>query len=138
MQFELKIDYRSPSQERLFLGSGWGIRDVRGPYLNANEGRICISPWALSPVKPSVISLQFGMSNCALLQAVSVQATGAFGVKSCFLERNKAAELLIEGVVGHEQRAYVIYILHPRVSEFSDSCGGLTDFIAIDGLKLSR
>jgi len=138
MRFELRIDYRSPSQEKLFLGIGWGIRDVRGPYLNANEGRICISPWALSPVMPSVISLQFGMSNRAILQAVSLQAAGDFWVRSCFLERNKSAELLIEGIVGHEQRAYVICIIHPRVPKFSDSRAGLIDFIAIDGLKLSR
>ena len=138
MQFELKIDYRSPSQETLFLGSGWGIRDVRGSYLNADEGRICISPWALSPSKPSVISLQFGMSNRALLQAVSIQATGDFGVKSCFLERNKEAELIIEDIVGMNSVPMFICIIHPRVPKFSDSRAGLIDFISIDGLMLSR
>jgi hypothetical protein len=138
MQFELRIDYRSPSQERLFLGSGWGLRDVRGVYLNASEGRICISPWALSPVKPSVISLQFGMSNRAILQAVSLQAAGDFGVKSCFLERNKASKLLVEDVVGHEQREYIIRIMHPRVPRSGDSRAGLIDFISVDGLELSR
>ena len=135
MQFELKIDYRSPSQERLFLGSGWGIRDVRGPYLNASEGRICISPCVLSPVKPSVISLQFGMSNSALLDAVSLQATGDFGVKSCFLERNNATELIIEDIVRHQHGEYVICIMHPRASQFG---ADLIDFISIDGLTLSR
>src|SRR5271166_5263318 len=94
--FELSVNYKSPSQETLFLESGWGIRDVSGPYLTAHEGKICVSPWVLSPVIASTIRLRFEMSNRALLDAVSLQAIGDFGIKSCFIERNKASELMIE------------------------------------------
>jgi hypothetical protein len=119
MHFELKLTIEVRPRKVSFWEAGWGVRDVRGPYLNASEGRICISPWALSPSKPSVISLQFGMSNRELLQAVSLQATGEFRVRSCFVERNKSSELLIKDILGQEQNVYFIFIIHPTLPQFS-------------------
>jgi hypothetical protein len=40
--FEICVDYRAPSQEWLFLGNGWGVRDVRGSYLSSAEAEIII------------------------------------------------------------------------------------------------
>ena len=134
----MRVDYKSPSRERLFLESGWGLRDVRGVYLNANEGRICISPCALSPVKRSVVTLKFGMSKRAVPNAVSIQANGDFGVKSCFLERNKEAQLMIENIVGHGQHPYVIRVIHPSLPLFGYLHGGFEDILTLDELKLSR
>jgi hypothetical protein len=133
MQFALIIDYRNPSSERLFLGSGWGVSDVRGPYLNANIGMICISPWALSSVMPSLITLEFEMSNRACVEAVSLRADGNFEMKTCFLQRNKSSKLLIEDIVWHRQRDFVICIVCPGTPILNAS-----EVISLNGMTLTR
>jgi len=135
--FQVNVDYKSPSQDSLFLERGWGIRDVRGAYLNGDEGTICVSPWALSRAIASVIRLRFEMSNRSLLQAVSLKAGGEFGARNCFLTRNKETELVIENVLLKED-AYLIRVIHPKVIHSGNFSPGLSDFIAINGLTLSR
>ena len=44
--FALEVDYRAPSREDLFLASGWGVRDVGGPYINSSSATIIIPNWS--------------------------------------------------------------------------------------------
>jgi len=47
--FVLKTDYRAPSREQLFLGTGWEpTRDVRGAFISAPKAELLIENWALS------------------------------------------------------------------------------------------
>jgi|SRR5271166_829664 len=54
--FALEVDYRASSREHLFLASGWGIRDVGGPYVMSSSAMIIIPNWGLSNQYASIIS----------------------------------------------------------------------------------
>ena len=136
MLLELSVNYEAPSRETLFLESGWGIRDVRGPYLGVPEGLIRINRWALSSRVPSRICLQFEMSNRVILEATAIQAIGDFGRQTCYVSRNRTLDLVIENVLANE--AYLIRIVHPAVIESGRFDPGLSDFIAINSLSISR
>jgi hypothetical protein len=87
MTFEVRIDYRAPSRERLFLGDGWGVRDVRGPYLSAPEATFILHSWALSRTLPSKLTLTLSLSDRAEVNALFVIASGGFGTARCIVAK---------------------------------------------------
>ena len=77
--FDVQVVYKAPSKEELFLGFGWGSRDVRGPYLSAEAAEIIIPNWALSSEIASTVKLSLSVSNRCKVDALIVRATGVFG-----------------------------------------------------------
>jgi hypothetical protein len=136
--FDLNVQYSSPSKEKLFLGSGWGVRDVRGPYLAAEGGNIAIGCWALSPEVPSRIHLQFEMSNRSALEAAVLCASGTFGTKTCYIIRNKIGELMIENALSTIDEDYLIKITQPRTLHSARFDYSLSDLIAVNALRIWR
>jgi hypothetical protein len=83
MGFLLDIDYTSPvnkseAWETLFLGSGLGVRDVRGPYMTQPRAVLAISSWALSARVGSQVRLRFGLSGRCPVDALIFNLSGSF------------------------------------------------------------
>lgn len=56
MVLDIRVVYKPPSKEWLFLGFGWGaVRDLRGPYLTTPLAEIVIGNWALSQTVASTL-----------------------------------------------------------------------------------
>ena len=79
MVLNIHVIYKAPSRELLFLGTGWGGRDIRGPYLSEMGAEIIIGNWALSQRIPSRVELTLSVSNRCEVDALFVRATGVFG-----------------------------------------------------------
>ena len=79
MVLNIHVIYKAPSRELLFLGTGWGGRDIRGPYLSETGAEIIIGNWALSQRIPSRVELTLTVSNRCEVDALFVRATGVFG-----------------------------------------------------------
>jgi hypothetical protein len=138
--FEVSIDYRAPSRETLFLGDGWGVRDVRGPYLSASEGEIIIYKWALSRLVPSVLTLTLSLSSRADVNALFVRASGKFGTTQCVVDKTQRSIITIPGLL-------ITDGLTPTVIKLSSMfrpalqiavSPGTMDIVAIDELRLTR
>ena len=138
--FELYVDYRAPSREWLFLGYGWGVRDVRGPYLSTPEAEIVLYNWALSQNLPSTLTLSFSLARRAQVNAVLVRAQGDFGRTECIVPKFGKATMTISSLRAN------IY-LNPKIIKLSSvfhldeqiaTLPGTTDIVAIDKLRLIR
>jgi hypothetical protein len=96
MTLKLKVDYKSPSREQLFLGAGWEpTRDVRGAFISGPAGELLIGNWALSPYYASQLTLAFSMTNRAAVDAMMVRASGAFGSSHVIVQKSLQARLVL-------------------------------------------
>jgi hypothetical protein len=138
--FEICVDYRAPSQEWLFLGNGWGVRDVRGPYLSASEAEIIIYNWALSRSSPSTLRLTLSLSSRAEVNALFVRARGEFGTSQCIVGKIKHSIMTISPLLGNDANYSTIIKLWSvfRPDENIPISQGRIDIVAIDKLQLTR
>jgi hypothetical protein len=140
MVLNIHIIYKAPSQQRLFLGNGWGIRDVRGPYLSALTADIIIDNWALSPKVPSTVKLTWSVSNLCEVDAMFVRATGAFGSEQTLVKRNDEAILTLTNIVADPMRDHTVIVIEPTFGPDDKiaATAGTIDIVAIDELQLIR
>ena len=96
--FYLTIIYRAPSKEKLFLGKGWGIRDVRGPYLDGFMGHIHIASEVLSSETPSTISLVLSASNRCPTSFVLAKISTAEREVSKKVKRNGSTDFILDSI----------------------------------------
>jgi hypothetical protein len=140
MIFDIHIIYKSPSRECLFLGNGWGVRDVRGPYLSAPIADIIIDNWALSLKVPSTVKLTLSVSNLCEVDALFVRATGAFGSEQTLVRRNDEAVLTLVNILADPLRRHTVIVLEPSFGARGKiaATAGTIDIVAIDELRLTR
>lgn len=140
MVFDIHIIYKAPSNENLFLGAGWGVRDVRGPYLFARSAEIVIDNWALSAKVPSTLKLTLSVSNRCEVDALFVRATGAFGSAQLLVRRNDEAVFTLTDIFAHSLRSHSVIVIEPTFSPGGRimETAGSSDIVAIDELQLTR
>lgn len=133
----LTVKYSSSSKEWIFLKEGWGIRDVRGPYLNTFTGHICISNDILLPAVPSTISLTLSLSNRCPTTSILVQASACGKIMTNSIEKNSSREFIFDSVLRKSTRNFDIFVSIPIVktcAELKKYC----DIIAIDEITIER
>jgi hypothetical protein len=139
-RFTLTVDYRAPSRESLFLGAGWGIRDLRGPYLSAPEAEILIDNWALSATVPSILTITLSISGRATVNGVFVRENSAFGSAQCIVANDRRSLLTMPPLFVNPRGSSVIikvlclFSANTRVH----AAPSTIDIIAIDGVELTR
>jgi hypothetical protein len=139
MPLDINVDYKAPSWERLFLGTGWGGRDIRGPYISGTTAEIVIDNWALSAKTPATVKLTLSVSNRCEVDALFVRATGAFGSVQRLVKRNEEAILTITKIFAEPSRSYVI-LLEPTfgVNNIIAATPGTIDIVALNEFRLTR
>ena len=135
--FYLAVKYRAPSKERLFLGKGWGIRDVSGPYLDGFVGLIRIAGAILSSEISSTISLVFSASNRSPTPFILVKVSMAGKETSKNIEKNGSAEFTLESIYLKPSDDLEILVHLPDVQTPADLKRFWT-ILAIDELTIER
>lgn len=140
MVLDININYKAPSSERLFLGNGWGVRDIRGPYITATTAQIVIDNWALSPKIAAVVTLAFSVSNRCEVDALFVRAIGVFGSVHTLIKRNEEATLRISKIFSDPIRKHAIILVEPTfgVNGIIAATPGTIDIVALNELRLRR
>jgi hypothetical protein len=140
MPLDINVDYKAPSWERLFLGTGWGGRDIRGPYISGTTAEIVIDNWALSAKTPATVKLTLSVSNRCEVDALFVRATGAFGSVQRLVKRNEEAILTITKIFAEPSRRYVVILLEPTfgVNNIIAATPGTIDIVALNEFRLTR
>jgi hypothetical protein len=139
--FELRVSYKVPSKEEIFLGAGWGgARDVRGAYISCPIAYLDIENWALSQTFPSKLILVFSMSLRADVDAMVIRAFGAFGKAQTIVSKNTDASMSILRLFRNPVINYARILLQPSFgpSDTIGASGGTIDLVALDELRLSR
>src|SRR5262249_48807532 len=141
MTFRLRISYKAPSKESMFLGAGWEPpRDVRGVYISGAAAYLHIENWALSQKFPSKLSLGFSMSHRSEVDAMVVVAAGVFGRCQAIVGKHKDASLVIWPLFRDPVRNFVMVLLKPTFGPTASipMSPGTSDLIALDELQVSR
>jgi hypothetical protein len=140
MGFLLDIDYTCrpgniEAWETLFLGGGWGVRDVRGPYMTEPRAVLAISSWALSARVGSQVHLRFGLSNRCPLDALTFNLSGKFGSVSRMIRRSSDVYVMLDDIriePGSEEYLINVVLHDPaKVLKFMD-------VLAIDRIAIQR
>lgn len=135
--FYLSVIYRAPSKERSFLGNGWGIRDVRGPYLDGFVGHIHIVGGVLSSEIPSTISLVLSVSNRCPTVSVLAKVSTAEKEVSEKVKRNGSTDFILDTVYARTSGNLDLLVQLPEVQ----TCAELRRFwtiLAIDEITIER
>jgi hypothetical protein len=140
MALTLHINYRSPSRERLFLGDGWGPRDVSGPYLSAAFAEIIIDNCVLLERAPATLKLILSLSNRSQVDALFVRANGVFGSVQRIIMRNEQTILTIDGILADANKRDTKIVLRPTFGPSSTIAESphTVDIVRIDELQLIR
>jgi hypothetical protein len=141
MTFELRVDYKAPSREQLFLGAGWEpARDVRGAFISGPAGELLIGNGALSRNYASQLTLAFSMATRAAVDAMMVRASGTFGSSHVIVQKSQQARLVISPLFADPNRSYVRIMLEPAFgpSGTIPESPGTMDLIALDELEIER
>jgi hypothetical protein len=138
--FELRVSYKAPSKERIFLGAGWGPADIHGAYLSSAAADLQIENWALSQRIPSELCLVFSMSNRASVEGMMVRARGRFGQTQVMVGKNKLTLMRISPIFRDPLLNFAYIFLEPTfgfhtTDQFSFDT---VDLVALDELQLSR
>ena len=139
--FVLKTDYRAPSREQLFLGTGWEpTRDVRGAFISAPKAELLIENWALSRNFASELTLIFAMSSRAAVDAMMVYAAGDFGTAQVMVRKFQQTAMVIIPLFPSVTGGHVPITLQPSFgpSETIPGRFDTMDLVALDELEIRR
>jgi hypothetical protein len=141
MTFELRIDYKAPSKEHVFLGNGWEpARDVRGAFISGPAAELIIDDWVLSRNFASQLTLTFSMATRSAVDAMVVRASGIFGSSRVIVQKSRQSQMIIPGLYANPRRTYVRILLRPAfgpsetISDFFETI----DLVALDELEIGR
>jgi hypothetical protein len=140
MAVEIRIDYKAPSWERLFLGNGWGGRDIRGPYMAGTTAQIVIDNWASSAKTAATVKLTLSVSNRCEVDALFVRATGSFGSVRGLVKRNEEDILTISKIFAEPLGKHSLIVLESTfgANDIITATPGNIDIVALNELKLTR
>jgi hypothetical protein len=140
MGFLLDIDYtcrvgKIDAWENLFLRRGWGVRDVRGPYMT--QAVLAISSWALSARVGSQVHLRFGLSNRCPVDALIFNISGRFGSVSRIIQRSSDVDVMLDGIriePGSEEYLIDVELHNPEPANVLQ----FMDILAINRIAIQR
>ena len=135
--FYLTVRYRAPSKERSFLENGWGLRDVRGPYLDGSIGHICITNTVLSSDTPSTVSLVLSASNRCPTPSVRARVMMGNEEVAKDIDRNGSADFAFGSVYATSMRCLELLVELPEIRTDIDLQKFWT-ILAIDELTIER
>jgi hypothetical protein len=135
--FYLTVKYRAPSKERSFLAKGWGLRDVRGPYLDGFVGHIQISGAVLSSERPSTISLVLSASNRCPTSFILATALISNNEMTKSIDRNGSTDFVFESVYASSSGCLNLLVKLPEVQTDVELKRFWT-ILAIDELTIER
>ena len=141
MSFVLRVNYKAPSKEQLFLGCGWEpARDVRGAYISDPTAELRIENWALSGSIPSELTLTFSMSNRSAVDAMVVYGRGKFGSTHIIVRKGEPSRMRISSLFRCATGNQVRIALEPsfRATGAIADGPGTIDLIALDEFELKR
>jgi len=140
MGLDIHVVYKLPGWERLFLGTGWGGRDIRGPYINGTAAEIVIDNWALSPKAASQVKLTLSVSNRCEVDALFVRATGPFGSVQSLVQKNEEATLTLSDIFADPTRNSVLIVLETTfgANDKIATTPGTIEIVALNELRLTR
>jgi hypothetical protein len=141
MGFVLRVDYRAPSKEQLFLGRGWEpARDVRGAFISDPTAEVRIENWVLSPRLPSELILTFSMATRSAVDAMIVYARGEFGSTHIIVGKHEPSRMCISRLFSCRAGNQVRIVLEPsfRATGMIEEGPGTMDLIALDEIELTR
>lgn len=110
MSFKMEIFYACVVKETAFLGTGWGFRDVRGPYLVMSRGQICIPNTLLDKSFPSDITITLSLSNTCQQEAIEVFCEHLGNIESGTISRNGEVDIIIPKAIKDSEKSFVIGI----------------------------
>lgn len=135
--FYLTVVYRAPSKERSFLGRGWGIRDIRGPYLDGFVGHIHIANGILSLETPSTILLVLSVSNRCPTDSILVKVSTAEKEISKKAKRNESTDFIFDTVYAHTSGNLDLIVQLPEVQTDTE-LNRFWTILAIDEITIER
>ena len=135
--FYFVVRYKAPSKEKLFLGGGWGLRDVRGPYLDGLVGHIFITNTILSPEIPSTVSLVLSASNRCPTPSILAKVSTAKAEVSKKVVRNGSTDFVLDSVYAGPTNDLEIVVQLPDVKTDVE-LNSFWTILAIDELNIER
>ena len=137
IMFYLKVNYRPPSKERIFLDDNWVHRDVRGPYLGGLLGRICIDGSILASKFPSTISLVLSVSNRCPITSILIKVVTPREKVVKHIAKNGSSEFVFTSIYSGLEERLVLAVEIPQTESVIDQKQFL-DILAIDELTIER
>ena len=137
LDFYLVVKYKAPSKERLFLEEGWGLRDVRGPYLDGPIGRVCVTNAVLSSEIPSTISMVLSLSSRCPTPAVVVKISTADKDVTGVIHRDASTDFALNSTCANSKQGFEFLVQMPYIYDNS-KLGAFWDVLAIDELTIER
>lgn len=134
--FYTTVNYKSPSKEESFLKSGWGIRDVRGPYLSENIGYIQIPNNLLLADIASTICFTLSLSNRCSVKVIEVQAKSFDKHIIQNIRKNESCDFTFDNVFFDKENTLKIGISISTNSNVRNSQD--IDILSIDFLTIER
>lgn len=135
--FYLTVIYRAPSKEKSFLGKGWGIRDVRGPYLDGFVGHIHLAGEVLSSEIPSTISLVLSVSNRCPTSYILAKVSTAEREISKKVKRNGSTDFVIDSIYARTSGNLDLLVNLPEVQTDAELDRFWTT-LAVDQITIER
>lgn len=140
MAFRFEVSYARPSIDRDYLGYGWGMSDVRGPYLILDYGHIYIPSILLHDKITSNIYLTFSLSNRSLYDTVEIICSHSKILLQETVLRNSDVTFALRGIVKDDIGQKTIEI-RARCLDIRDSQAilkSMVDLVTIDKLVVER
>lgn len=140
MAFRLEISYACAVKETIFLMSGWGHRDVRGPYLSLEQGKVCLPAFLFDEKFCSKVKLTFSLSNTCQHEAIEISCRYLGDVKSETILRNGEADIMIPRILKNRRVDCVINVSATflDIKESRAVIGPVLDVLALDKIIIER
>lgn len=136
INFFLKVMFYLSSQENCFLGEGWGIKDVRGPYLNGPIGIVKLHNSILSKSIGSNITIVLSTSNRCPIDSISITVKLNDKEITTHIKRNSSQEVVFVEVLANHKQETQILICDTSIS--SNATIEYLDIISIDEITIER
>lgn len=139
MSIRLEILYNCVVKEEVFLGNGWGIRDVRGPYLIGNPAQVLLPREMLNKKFTTQVSFHFGLSSRSPHEGVEVSCHYKETRLTETILRNNKCNITFKEVFSdnNEIATFEIYATQ-LITSGSIEIVPIYDCVALDKLVLER
>lgn len=136
--FSLRINYRAPSTETIFLKNGFGgVRDVRGPYITETEAELEFPNEVFSQYNPSLLSISFELSNRAPLDAIILSFHGDLPRQdNLIVRRNSECTVHFPNIMKPPDGCTTLFIVPPNSNRRESS--ELLDILSINEISIER
>lgn len=140
MAIRMEILYNCAVKETLFLGKGWGVRDVRGPYLEQAGGEICFPSYWLDNKFTTTVELTFSLSNRSEQEGVEIQCYYLGESKRDTVLRNGSVTLILSSLLRQDSKFLLVRVLSTmlNITPSGAVIEPTADLVSIDKIRLYR